>query len=182
MSRLPFVLWLQKGQFVWIPGWMAIYPSQEPNNIVVEGVHVSTCCRSPLLRISGMFANFETFQTMVNNTILFPSSVFTPKGKKNKTIAKDLQGFPGKIMLCSLLCNHNWNYFFFSVTKFMLWTPSAGMHLSQKNIKSSVLKGMSPFLGSAQVLNFRKKEISVFLILQLSRDLYPIAQKAFWDE
>lgn len=44
----------------------------------------------------------------------------------------------------------------------MLWTPSVGMHLSQKNIKSSVLKGMSPFLGSAQVLNFGKKKSLFF--------------------
>lgn len=93
-SRLPFVLWLQQGQFVWIPGWMAIYPSQEPNNIVVEGVRVSTCCRSPLLHISGMFANFETFQTMVNNTILFPSSVFGPKGKEKQNDSQISSGFP----------------------------------------------------------------------------------------
>lgn len=48
------------------------YLSLEPNNIAVEGIHVSTCYRSPLLHISEMFANFEMFQTMMNDIILFP--------------------------------------------------------------------------------------------------------------
>lgn len=49
-----------------------------------------------------------------------------------------------------------------------------------------MLEGMSPFLGSAQVLNFGRKNciflILLWLHLQLSGDLYPIAQKAFWKE
>lgn len=63
-------------------GWIAINLSVEACNISVEGIHVATCYKSSLLCALEMFAHFEIFQKIVNNTIFCPRSIFTPKGKE----------------------------------------------------------------------------------------------------
>lgn len=43
---------------------------------------------------SEMFDKFEMFQSMVDNTILFPWSIFTPKGKEKQNNSQIFSGFP----------------------------------------------------------------------------------------
>lgn len=147
-------------EFVWILGWTAIISAWNQIILLLKAFMFLPATDLHFYTFQKCLLTSKCFRQWWMTSFYFPDLSSPQTEKENKTAVRYFQGFPGKIMLCcSLLCNHSWNYFFPWVTESMLWTPSVGMHLSQKNIKSSVLEGISPFLGSAQVLNFGRKNL-----------------------